>query len=108
MCSCIGFCRQDFTRAMVGKSTQGSLLDVQQRINQRLMKRNNSSAEDMMRSMMKPHLDRASLENGTAMAPSWRIADRCLEGVLDGSTPHMPLPPEESQISILTNAGFFA
>lgn len=70
-------CRPDFTHAMVGKSTQGSLLEVQQRINQRLMKRNNSSAEDMVRSMMKPNLDRISLENGHPTVGSWRIADRC-------------------------------
>ena len=61
---------------MVGKSVQGSLLEVQQRINQRLMKRNNSSAEDMVRSMMKPNLDRISLENGKPTAAAWRIADR--------------------------------
>ena len=61
---------------MVGKSVQGTLLEVQQRINQRLMKRNNSSAEDMVRSMMKPNLDRISLENGKPAPAAWRIADR--------------------------------
>ena len=37
---------------MVGSSVHGALLEVQQRINQRIMKRNNSSAEDMVISLL--------------------------------------------------------
>ena len=59
---------------MVGATPQGALLEVQQRTNQRIMKRSNSSAEDMMRGMIRPHLERASIEASSG-AP-WRIADR--------------------------------
>jgi len=61
---------------MVGSSVHGAFLEVQQRINQRIMKRNNSSAEDMVRSMMKPVLDRSSIEATRPNIAAWRIADR--------------------------------
>ena len=62
---------------MVGSSVHGALLEVQQRINQRIMKRNNSSAEDMVRSMLKPVLDRSSIDAARPNIAAWRITDRC-------------------------------
>ena len=63
---------------MVGATPQGALLEVQQRTNQRIMKRSNSSAEDMMRGMIRPHLERASIEASieASSGTPWRIADR--------------------------------
>ena len=62
---------------MVGSTPHRDLIEGQQRTNQRIMKRNNSSAEDMVRSMIKPKLDRTSLESAAPQdASSWRIADR--------------------------------
>ena len=59
---------------MVGATPQGALLEVQQRTNQRIMKRSNSSAEDMMRGMIRPLLERTSIDNSSGTP--WRIADR--------------------------------
>ena len=68
---------------MVGRSAQGALLEGQQRMNQRIMKRNNSSAEDMVRSMSKPfgRDNVAAAQNGSPDVP-WRIADRCFARLL--------------------------
>ena len=60
---------------MVGMSSHAPLLEIQQRINQRIMKRNNSSAEEMVRRMLKPGLEREPEIIEELISP-WRIADK--------------------------------